>query len=222
MNVTQSEKSVTPGGGTEFTITAVRLDGFNGEIRITLDGVPESAIVSKPLTIEAEQNKAFGTVFIPDGITDFPEEFSIGVRGIATIRETKVVRKAKTPLTYKAAKQDIVKTRFVAKDDVAAEEITELVIHPGESISTFIAIERGKADDDVPYGKDDSGRNLPHGIFIDNIGLSGLVIKPGQNTREVFVTAAPWLQPQIRPFHLRTTLKGSPTTKPIMLRVEAR
>ena len=109
-----------------------------------------------------------------------------------------------------------------AKDNVAAEEISELVIHPGETISTFIAIERGKADDDVPYGKDDSGRNLPHGIFIDNIGLSGLVIKPGQNTREVFVTAAPWLQPQIRPFHLRTTLKGSPTTKPIMLRVEAR
>ncbi len=222
LNLAQTETSVTPGSGTEFTVNAVRLDGFSGEIRITLDGVPEGAIVSKPLTIQSEQNKAFGTVFIPEGAAELPKEFSIDVRGVATIGETKVVRKAKTPLSFKAAEQDLVKTRFVAKDDVKADEISELVIHPGETIATFIAIERGKADDDVPYGKDDSGRNLPHGIFVDNIGLSGLVIKPGQNTREVFITAAPWLQPQVRPFHLRTTLKGNPTTKPIMLRVEAR
>jgi hypothetical protein len=222
LNVAQTETSVTPGSGTEFTVSVVRLDGFSGEIRVTLDGVPEGAIVSKPLTIQAEQNKAFGTVFIPEGAAELPKEFSIEVRGVATIGETKVVRKAKTPLSFKAAEQDLVKTRFVAKDDLKADEISELVIHPGETISTFIAIERGKADDDVPYGKDDSGRNLPHGIFVDNIGLSGLVIKPGQNTREVFITAAPWLQPQVRPFHLKTTLKGNPTTKPIMLRVEAR
>jgi Planctomycete cytochrome C/WD domain, G-beta repeat len=222
LNVAQTEKSVTPGAGTEFTISAVRLDGFSGEIRITVDGIPDGAIVSKPLTIEAEQMKAFGTVFIPEGLSDFPTEFSIDVRGVATIGETKVVRKAKTPLSLKVAVQDVVKTRFVAKDEVNAEEISELVIHAGETISTFIAIERGKADDDVPYGKDDSGRNLPHGIFVDNIGLSGLVIKPGQNTREVFITAAPWLQPQVRPFHLKTSLKGNPTTKPIMLRVESR
>jgi Planctomycete cytochrome C/WD domain, G-beta repeat len=221
LNVAQSEKNVTVGGGTEFTISAVRLDGFSGEIRIVLDGVPEGAIVSKLLTIQSEQNKSFGTIFIPEGLGDFPKEFSMNVRGVATINETKVSRKAKVPLTFKLSEQEIVKTRFVAKEDVQAEEVTELLIHPGETISTYIAIERGKAVDDVPYGKDDSGRNLPHGVFVDNIGLSGLVIKPGQNTREVFITAAPWLQPQVRPFHLKTSLKGNPTTKPILLRVEA-
>ncbi len=208
LSVAQSEKSVTFGGGTEFTISAVRIDGFSDEIRIVLDGVPEGAIVSKPLTIQSEQNKSFGTIFIPEGLNDFPKEFSINVRGVATINDRKVSRKVKAPLTFKLTEQEIVKTRFVAKDDVQADEITELVIHPGETISTYIAIERGKAVDDVPYGRDDSGRNLPHGVFVDNIGLSGLVIKPGQNTREVFITAAPWLQPQVRPFHLKTSLKG--------------
>ncbi len=173
------------------------------------------------MTIQAEQTQAFGTIFIPTGTRLESESVSINVRGISVIDGRKVVRRLKAPLTFKPDNKEVVKTRFVAKDDVAADEIQEIVIRPGQTISTFIAVDRGKENDDVPYGKEDSGRNLPHGVFVDNVGLSGLVIKPGQNTREVFITAAPWVEPQVRPFHLKSTLKGTPTTKPIMIRVVA-
>ncbi len=173
------------------------------------------------MSIQAEQTTAIGTIFVPEGLKHPADSFTVNVRGVATIDGKKIVRRLKTPLKFKVDNKAVVKTRFVSENDVAAAEIEEIVIRPGQNNSTFIAVDRGKEDDDVPYGKEDSGRNLPHGIFVDNIGLSGLVIKPGQNMREVFITCGSWVEPQVRPFHLRTTLKGNPTTKPITLRVEA-
>ena len=43
----------------------------------------------------------------------------------------------------------------------------------------------------VSFGKEDAGRNLPHGVFVDNIGLNGLMLLEGQNEREFFITASP-------------------------------
>jgi hypothetical protein len=62
-------------------------------------------------------------------------------------------------------------------------------------------------------------RNLPHGCYVDNIGLSGLLIPAGQSVREVFLTAAPWVDPQTRMFHLRAKVDGNPATLPIQIRV---
>jgi hypothetical protein len=213
------ELSIAPGAGGEFTISVDRIDGYQGKIDLGFEGVPEGITISQPLSIQAEQTKAVGTIFVGESFETDAKIKSISVRGVATINDKKVARQLKNPITFKVGKQQVVKTRFVAKDDVEADEISEIVIRPGQTVSTFIAVERGKEMDDVPYGKEESGRNLPHGVFIDNIGLSGLVIKPGQNTREVFITAAPSVTAQTRPFHLKATLKGNPTTKPIMLRV---
>ena len=103
-----------------------------------------------------------------------------------------------------------------------APAITELVIRPGQTISAKLVIERGENKGDIAFGGDDSGRNLPHGCYVDNIGLSGLLIPAGQSIREVFITAAPWVKEQSRPFHLRATVDGNPTTLPMQLRVVAK
>ncbi|MEZ6076210.1 MAG: hypothetical protein R3C56_11235 [Pirellulaceae bacterium] len=59
-------------------------------------------------------------------------------------------------------------------------------------------------------GKEDSGRNLPHGAFVDNIGLSGLLIPEGQTQREFFITAAPKVAPGRRQFHLPAVRRATP------------
>jgi hypothetical protein len=211
--------TLSPGSGVEFSVSAERLDDFKGSVRLELEGVPEGIVVSQPLEIQAEQLTAIGTFYLPEDLAEVPSSFEVKVRGIAIIEGQRQVRRLAKSFSVKTSRQSLLQTRVVARDAVASPEITELVIRPGQTISTFIAVERGEEQDDLPYGKEDSGRNLPHGIFVDNIGLSGLVIKPGQSTREVFITAAPWVQPQQRPFHLRSTLKGNPTTRPILLRV---
>jgi len=86
-------------------------------------------------------------------------------------------------------------------------------------ISAVVHIERNGFDGEVTLGGDHSGRNLPHGVFIDNIGLNGLTLLAGENDREFFITAAKWVPDQSRLFHLRTEVEGNQTSWPILLHV---
>jgi hypothetical protein len=95
-------------------------------------------------------------------------------------------------------------------------------ILPGQTVSGAIRAQRGAHAGDIAFGNDDSGRNLPHGVIVDNIGLNGLMIPAGRDSQEFFLTASPWLKPQERLFHFRATTEGQPTTQPILLRVVAR
>ncbi|MFM8702603.1 MAG: hypothetical protein ACKOHG_01830, partial [Planctomycetia bacterium] len=63
------------------------------------------------------------------------------------------------------------------------------------------------------------GRNLPHGVYVDNIGLNGLLIEEGRHEREFFITAAPKAPPGRRLFHLRTAVDGGQTSPPAVLNV---
>ncbi|MDZ4851631.1 MAG: c-type cytochrome domain-containing protein [Pirellulaceae bacterium] len=222
VTATTKELAIPPGTGGEFMVSLDRLDDFEGPVDLTIDGLPEGVVVSQPLSIEEGQNSAFGTIFIPQDAAKLPEKFEFTIHASGMIYNQQVERRVKAPISVKVTTTESVKTKFAMPNkNGIADDIEEIVIHPGETISTFIEVERGKESGDIPFGKEDSGRNLPHGIFVSNIGLSGLVVKPGENTREVFITAAPWVESQTRPFHLKTTLKGNSTTKPILLRVEA-
>lgn len=101
----------------------------------------------------------------------------------------------------------------------ANNRLTELTIHPGETISAKVVVERNGTESRIGFGKEDSGRNLPHGAYVDNIGLNGLLITEQQSEREFFITAAPKVQSGRRQFHLRGDTKGNPTSRPIWLNV---
>jgi hypothetical protein len=62
---------------------------------------------------------------------------------------------------------------------------------------------------------------MPHGVFVDNIGLNGLMLLEGQNEREFFITTAKWVPEMSRPFYLKSSVDGI-TTLPVMLHVRHR
>jgi hypothetical protein len=94
-----------------------------------------------------------------------------------------------------------------------------LKIHPSETIGAVIRLDRHDAAGIVSFGKDESGRNLPHGVFIDNIGLNGLLMPAGTTEREFFVTAAPIVQAGRRMFFLKSNIDGL-TSLPVILDVQ--
>ena len=71
----------------------------------------------------------------------------------------------------------------------------------------------------VSFGKEDSGRNLPHGLYVDNIGLNGLLLLAGQSEREFFITAAPWVPPSTSTFYLKANVDGV-TAFPVTIEVK--
>jgi hypothetical protein len=132
-----------------------------------------------------------------------------------------IAAESEAKLKVKLTEQPAMALKVIANGaSIDATPLQELRIRPGSTVSATLVIERGDLQGDIFLGGDDSGRNLPHGCFVDNIGLNGLLIPAGQSTREVFITAAPITAPGERMFHLRALVDGNPTTLPIRLIVE--
>jgi hypothetical protein len=72
------------------------------------------------------------------------------------------------------------------------------------------------------FGSHDSGRNLPFGAYVDNIGLNGFMIVEGQNEREFYITADKATAEATRRFHLKANVEGGILSQPILLHVRSK
>jgi hypothetical protein len=150
----------------------------------------------------------------------------------AVINERDVVKDPIALGTVKLAAAPKLLVRVLRKDqseeasDATSQTVSgddgtpvELEIAPGETMSALVRIKRNGFDGEVALGGDYAGRDLPHGVFVDNIGLNGLTLLAGDNEREFFITAAKWVPEQSRRFHLRAEVEGNQTSWPIWLHV---
>ncbi|RMF43829.1 MAG: hypothetical protein D6753_04135 [Planctomycetota bacterium] len=219
-----TKMSMPVGSGREWSVTAQRIDGFDGEITITLQDVPEGFEVTNPVVIEAGQMRAFGCVFAdhPAAGEDQPSDpISIRLVATATINGQTIERTLPQSLEVQLQpdkdKKEVRVRLFT--DTTRSEALRVLRLAPGQTASAVVAVERGGTNNRIEFGKDDSGRNLPHGAFVDNIGLNGLLITEDADAREFFITVAPKVQPGRRQFHLRSNTAGNPTSRPVWLEV---
>ena len=96
----------------------------------------------------------------------------------------------------------------------------EFAIEAGQTIVLTVKIERNGYSGQVPFGNEGSGRNLPFGVIVDNLGLNGLLVLENQPERIFFITADSSTPEQVRPFHLTTTAEGGRSDRPVLLRVQ--
>lgn len=220
LEVKNTDMDMPIGSGREWQVTAKRLDELDAPIEIRLENVPEGFIATNPLVIEAGQHVAHGNLFataqakLPEG----QDQVSIKMTAVSRTPAGEVTHELEKPLTVRIKPGSEVQLKLVEAGQ-SDRELEELSIRPGQTISARVIIERHDHKGPISFGKDDAGRNLPHGAFVDNVGLNGLLITDGSSEREFFITAAPWLAPQERLFHLRSETKNNPTSRSIRLRV---
>ncbi|MDA0917464.1 MAG: hypothetical protein O2945_00200 [Planctomycetota bacterium] len=223
-----NKPSVQAGSGKEFKLMANRLDGFGGEIQIAVENVPVGFEISQPLVIEAGQFFAYATInAAPDAEEPTPEEVKkIRFTARATVNGQEVtkdvggfaeVKLAAAPKILVAIGPDKLDAGDADVPAFGKPNPLELTIAPGETITARVHIERNKYDGRV--GFEAIEQNLPHGIIVDNVGLSGLLIVEGKTQRQFFLTAADWVPEQTRVFHLRSKEEGGQTSWPIILHV---
>lgn len=222
LRIDQAEITLRPEVGTEFNVSVSRFEGSDDAIELEFDELPQGVRVAQPLTVEPNQLRAIGQLsYDLSALAELPKEFELTLRAKSTHRGGRAVADQIAKLKVKISDKPAMKLKLVATDSSEdSHPLTEIRIRPGQTISAKLIIERGDLQGDISFGGDDSGRNLPHGCYVDNIGLSGLLIPAGQSTREVFITAAPITKKQERLFHLRCQVDGNPTTIPITLIVE--
>ncbi len=217
------ELKIAPGGGKELVFTATRMDGFDGPISLEIGGLPDSLSVPGGLTIEAGQDRAHTLLSAGEAFAGLTEADAAGVTitargevGGKGVERTVGVLPPVQPLDKKM--------RVALKPDgesgrVADDGILEFTIRPGETITALVTVERNGFTGEVPFGKEDAGRNLPHGVYVDNIGLSGLRIQEGRSEQRVFITSAKIVPETTRMFHLITTVEGGHGTPSARIRV---
>lgn len=217
--------TVNAGSGKEFFVKAERFDEFDGEIRVDISGVPAGFEVTTPLVIQAGHEIAYGVIrALPEG--DQPQASdkpTTRVTATACINGQEVTKEVNGLGNIKRAEPPKLLVSIVPAAGNHAEQTgdgpLELVIEPGQTMMAIVRVQRNGFTGSVSFGKEDSGRNLPHGVYVDNIGLNGLLIPAGQQEREFFITAAKWVPETTRTFHLKAGADGGQTSQPVILHV---
>lgn len=233
IKVATSKLKLPVGSGREWQVTATRLDNLESEIAVELKGLPEGFVATNPLVIEAGQQSAQGAIYatataqalldsLPEGEkkSDKPatKKFELTLVARSSDHGQLIEHELKDKIEVELVAAPELKVKLVDALD-SSRELDELSILPGQTITARVVIDRADVKGPVSFGGDDSGRNLPHGAIVDNIGLNGLLLPDGVNDREFFIKAAKWLPPQRRQIHLRSQSKDNPTSKPIWLNV---
>ena len=214
---------VPKGSGREFLLFAKRFDDYEGPIRVDVTGVPNGFKVTTPLVIQAGQIRAYGAVYADKNATTKKENWA-KVTATATIGGKVVSHPVNNldglkPLDKPKVSAKVLPPNGDLPQNISFEKPLELTISPGETISAKVQVERSGFKGQVALGGYDSGRNLPHGVYVDNIGLNGLLIVEGQNEREFFITCDKWVPETTRLFHIKASPEKGLTTPPILLHV---
>jgi len=89
------------------------------------------------------------------------------------------------------------------------------VLTPGTTITAKIRVERNGFDDRIAF----EVTNLPHGIIVDDIGLSGVLVREKEFERPIVLRAEPWVADQDRTFQATAQVEGNQVTLPLVIKV---
>ncbi|MEQ9409601.1 MAG: c-type cytochrome domain-containing protein [Fuerstiella sp.] len=230
VTVSSRKISAAVGTGQEVMFTARRIDGYEGPIHVDIAELPPGWGFSGPVEIQEGQLTAFGTIYAVEGAqqpaADDLKKVRItassagpGDKDLGTLEELKLTQDPGLRVTIAAISETgSSEAEAVVQQTVGAEPWPVLSIRPGQTIRAMLRLERHQHKGIVSFGKEDSGRNLPHGVFVDNIGLNGLLLLSDQSEREFFITAAKWVSPSTSTFFLKSNVNGI-TSLPVTLRI---
>lgn len=197
--------TVGAGGSVGFSIEADRLDGFDGPVDVTISGVPAGFQMSSPLRIEAGHTLVNGSLRAAPGARSDADWSKLRITATASIGGRQV---AKTPGSLgKVTVGPAPKFIIVLEPDAGGKPVMrpldqqttplELTLAPGGVVRAWLRVVRQGDDGLINLDV----HNLPHGVIVDDIGLNGVQIRPGENDRPIVFRAAKWVQEQDRLCH---------------------
>jgi len=217
---------ISPGSGREIRFVTTRFEGFDGPIQIDVENLPAGFSASSPIEIEAKQIEAVAALYASAEAKtpDTNANNNIRIVARAQIKGREVTHEIKGLGALKVGAPAKLTLQIAPGSDRTYVKETpgqplEFTIRPGQTISAVVRASRHDFKDRIELGNEDSGRNLPHGVYIDNIGLNGLLIVEGQSERDFVITASKVARPGTRTFHLRAKADGNQVSPPAIIRV---
>jgi len=200
---------VPAGTGKRFTVSVDRIDGFEGEVQVELSGLPEGWRASSPLTIQAGHRTAAGVLVASVDAKQPTDEESakISVQAKAQLDGSEVAKPV----------NNFGKLKLEPKPKLLVTmEPAEITVAPGASVTATLRVERNGFEGLVSFEVED----LPHGVIVDNIGLSGVLLPKEQSERQIFITADAWVPETTRSCFAIANQGGNPCSGPVTLHVK--
>jgi hypothetical protein len=191
LSATPRNPNVPAGGRFPITITALRLDDFDGPIDVQVEGLPAGLTatrgtiapgqVSTTLLLSAEAGREF--------------------KGAAPLRVTGTAHAGGRDLRHMANPGDPLQLIAVGpRPDLEMTARTkQLVLEPGGTAEVEVSIQRNNGfGGRVPV----EIRDLPPGVLVMNVGLNGVLINENEDHRTFTLQALPSAQPIKQPIVL--------------------
>jgi WD40 repeat protein len=227
IKLAEKDRTINAGGGKEFTVSAIRKDEFDGEIQLEVKGLPPGFHASSPLSIQMDQTTAYGVISADADAPALTAENANKTRLIATamVNGKQIKKKPLEFGEFKLGPKPKLLIRVMPAPGSSRlsgppASPNEVAIAAGQTIPVVVRLVRNGYDGEVKFGTEFAGRNLPHGVYVDNIGLNGLTLLAGETERTFFLTARKWVPDETRVFHLRAAEEGGQTSLPVLLRVQ--
>jgi hypothetical protein len=205
--------NIPKGGASPVTISANRLQGYEGPIDVDVKGLPHG-VTASPATIPSGQDS---TVVILTAATDAPVESrpaSFKVVGHAQVNGHQFEREANKGAPLQLA------SVIPAPDVVVTTEQWEISIEPGKEVTVTLQINRQNGfKGRVPCNVE----NLPPGVRIVNVGLNGVLVTEAQTSRTFTIRAEDWAKPITQPIYVVAEVESNSPTRhsspPLLLKV---
>jgi hypothetical protein len=193
--------TVSPGTGASFGLKVDRKDGFDGPIRVEFANVPAGFTITSPVDVDPGHLTAEATLFAAEGAKAGPGQWRAMTitataqaggkeltRAVQPFNAVNVGAKPKFQLVLEPGSEEVLKHAPV----LAPEKRLELTIAPGETLPAMLRVVRHSETNFINLDVD----GLPFGVIVDNIGLNGVQVRPGENEREIFLACARWVPEQ--------------------------
>lgn len=212
--------TIPAGSGQRLKVNLDRIDNFDGPVEVKIENVPEGYIVSSPILVEAGHLEAEGVIHADK------EAKPLEANAWNQVRVTATAQINDQPVTHDLGNLGHIKLGekpkvlvYLAPDPNAAPSKSgpsnELTLAPGETMTAMLSIERNGFEGELKFEVD----NLPHGVIVDNIGLSGVLIRTGETHRQIFLTAADWVADSTRQIDAVAIGEGGQASAPIVFNI---
>lgn len=235
VTISGNNMKVPTGSGQRLSVKVDRIDGFAGEVRVDIKGLPNGVTATSPIVVEADHLVARGVIHVAPTVRPTvsgspkgkgkkskkpaatPLDWSkLKVTATATIHGKTITREIRNLRSIQVAAKPKVVVFFTPDPEAKpADKSGELTIAPGTTITAMLRIERNGYKGDLKFDVD----HLPHGVIVDNIGLSGILVRAGETHRRVYLTAADWVRDTTRQIHAVGLGQGNQASRPIVLHV---
>ena len=229
--VVKTPDAIPAGSGQQFIVKANRTDGFDGDVRVDISGLPPGFYASTPLVVQAAHLSTAGCLYaLPDakpGATDFG---NVKITATATVNGKAIVKEVTgfPKITVAAPPKQMI---FMEPDiagkpegngKTAPTKPYEITIAPGGRVSAWLRVDRHGNEGLLALDVE----GLPHGVIVDSIGLNGVQIRANENEREIFLSCDSRVPEQDRlcqvvagSVKVTESIEGLQSSFPVLLKV---